>query len=62
MEKASRRGGTLKTPIEQIPAFRQHLARTGKTLTQVLAAQPAPDLDAESLNLQKRKNSLTKRK
>lgn len=62
MEIASRRGRGTQTPLKEIPAFRQHLARTGKTLAQFEAEQPRPDLTSESLNLARRKLSLNQGK
>jgi hypothetical protein len=63
MERATAsRRGKRKTPIEGIPAFRNHLEREGITAEEFHQRQQAPDLTSEALALAHRKNSLNKRK
>ncbi len=66
-EHANRRSSSART-LEQVPEFRQHLARTGQTMSQFLAhqaAHPAPVKDSQNeamtrdmLELQRRRNAL----
>jgi hypothetical protein len=58
MEKACHIGKRSKTPLEQIPAFRNHLERENITAAQFHQRQdltPATDMTNEALALSRKK-------